>query len=75
MELRINNKVINIYGYDSKLKKLPVIILNTYGNEGKDVFLECQKLNCKPFILVTISNLDWNNELENYIQLMVIFRK
>ncbi len=63
MELRINNKVINIYGYGSKLKKLPVIILNTFDNEGKDVFLECQKLNCKPFLLVTISNIDWNNEL------------
>ena len=40
-----------------------LISFNTYEDEGQEVWNECWKLNCPPFCLVAISNLDWNNEL------------
>lgn len=62
-ELKIDNKNIEIFCNDSNSKELPVVILNTYGNEGKEVFDKCNYLKCKEFILVAISNLDWNNDM------------
>ena len=62
-ELKIDDKNIQIHYNSSNFKELPVVILNTYGNEGQEVFDKCRYLNCKEFILVTISNLDWNNDM------------
>ena len=59
----IKNKTINIYYNKTNLKELPVVLLNTYNNEGQDVFNECINLKCNEFILVSISNLDWDNDL------------
>lgn len=61
-EFTVNNKKIKIYGDVSK-KELPVIFLNTYMDNGEEVFHNCLKLSCKDFILVVISNLDWNNDM------------
>ena len=61
--LNIEGKVVNIYLKDNEEKELPVVILHTYGNEGKDVFEKCIALDSQNFILVSISNLDWNNEM------------
>ena len=41
----------------------PVIYLNTYANEGKQVFEVAQKTGCPPFSLVAISNLEWNHDM------------
>ena len=62
-ELRIDNKNITIFYRNLNLEMLPVVILNTYGDEGQSIFDECISLGCKDFILVTISNLDWNNDM------------
>lgn len=62
-EWTIHNKIIQIHYQQSHDKNLPVIILNTYGNEGRDVFHQCCLLHSQPFILVSISHLDWNNDL------------
>ena len=62
-ELKIENKIIDIYFNENHKENVPVVILNTYGNEGKEVFDRCNKLQCKEFILVAISNLDWNNDM------------
>ena len=59
--LEIEGKKIALFG--SEKTSSPLVILNTYGNEGQEVWNECQKLNCPPFCLSAISNLDWNNEL------------
>lgn len=59
----IENKKVNIYSKNNNKKDLPVIILNTYGNEGEDVFNKCKSMNCAEYILVSISNLDWNNDM------------
>ena len=57
----LEGKKISIFG--SKNESSPLVILNTYGDEGQEVWNECRKLNCSPFYLAAISNLDWNNEL------------
>lgn len=62
-EFTIENKIINVYCKENTLKELPVVILNTFGNEGQEVFNKCIELKCKDYILVSISNLDWNNEM------------
>lgn len=59
--LEIEGKKIALFG--SGNTSSPIVILNTYGDEGQEVWNECQKLNCPPFCLAAISNLDWNNEL------------
>ena len=59
--LEIEGKKISLFGSDNTSS--PLVILNTYGDEGQEVWNECRKLNCPPFCLATISNLDWNKDL------------
>ena len=63
MELNINNKIINIFSNETELKELPVIILNTFHNEGKSVWEKCNELGTNDFILVSIAHMSWNNDL------------
>lgn len=63
----IDNKNIEIFYNNSNLKKLPVVILNTYGNEGESIFNECINLRCKDFILISISNLNWNDDMTPWL--------
>ena len=58
--IQIENKIVTIYYKENKENKLPVIILNTYGEDGEDIWSKTKENN---YILVTISNLDWNNEM------------
>lgn len=41
----------------------PVIYLNTYSNEGRQVFQAAQTAGCPPFTLVAIGDLDWNHDM------------
>lgn len=68
-ELKIESKVIDVYSREEASKELPVVILNTYGNEGKEVFNKCIELGCENFLLVSISNLDWNNDMSPWFAL------
>ena len=63
MKFEINDKQVELFYGDIENKKIPVIILNTYGDEGKEVWEECKKLNTIDFILVAISKIDWNNDM------------
>lgn len=62
-EIVINNKTIQYFCPQTKLEELPVIIINTYNNEGKDIWNECNNIMSKDFILVSISKINWNNDL------------
>lgn len=42
---------------------IPVIYLNTYSDEGQQVFEAVLAVGCLPFNLATISNLDWNHDM------------
>lgn len=63
MKLTIKEKMIDIFYPETKARKVPVVILNAYGKEGESVWKECLQLHTKDFILVAISNIDWNNEM------------
>ena len=58
-----DNKTIEIFYNEIKNNELPVVILNTFGDEGNKVWEECQKLNTKEFVLVTISKLNWDDDM------------
>ena len=63
-ELNINHKQVNIQYPKTDIKELPVVILHAYNKEeGRVVFEKCEKLHYPNFILVSISNLDWNKEM------------
>ncbi len=65
-EFKIANKTINIYNekiIKMTSKKVPIIIHNTFSGNGKELWEECIKINCKDFILVNISNINWNTEM------------
>ena len=62
-KFNIENKDVCIHYNKTNASQLPVVILNTYGNEGEDVFDKCRSIDSKEYILVSISNLDWNNDM------------
>ena len=52
-----------VFVFHSNRPGSPVIYLNTYSDEGKQVFGAAQAADCFPFTLVEISNLDWNHDM------------
>ena len=63
-EIKIDNKNITIiYDENTKSQKLPVIVLNTYEEDGMLIFSKTKNLTNKDFILLSISNLNWNSEM------------
>ena len=63
ISFKVNNKDVNIYYKESIQKEIPVIILNNFDNNGEKVFNKCQELEVRDFILVSISNINWNDDL------------
>ena len=59
--LEIEGKKTSVFGFENAGS--PLVILNTYGNEGESVWNECQKLICPPFTLAAIGNLNWNKDM------------
>jgi len=63
-KIEIENKVITIYySENTKENKLPVIILNTFDEDGQEIWNKSIEMTNKEYILVTISNLNWNKEM------------
>lgn len=60
----IDNKQITIY-YNGKIlrDKLPVIICNSNYENIEQILIDCNKIQCENFVFVTISNINWNDEL------------
>ena len=63
--IKINNKTITINYNENINSKVPLVILNTY-EEDNNLIWEYTKNN--NYILVTISNIDWNRELSPWYQ-------
>lgn len=64
IEFKVKNKTINIFNEEIiKDKKVPIIIHNNFKGNGKELWEECVKLNCKDFILANISGIKWNDEM------------
>lgn len=67
----IENKKITVYyenkdkkiDNENKIKKLPVIICNSNYEDCNKILAECKKIKCEDFVFVTISNINWNDDL------------
>ena len=60
----IANKQIKIYYNDNdNSNTLPVIILNNFEEQINEIITECRHINSKEFILVEITNINWNKEM------------
>lgn len=57
----IDSKAVFIFL--TSISGAPVIYLNTYSDEGQQIFHALQSTGCPPFNLVAISNLDWNHDM------------
>lgn len=57
----IEKKTVTVFPGSGK--NTPIIYLNTFGNEGTQVFQYLQTLYCPDFTLVTICNLEWNHDM------------
>ena len=55
------NKTISVFS--ATTQGAPIIYLNTYSDEGQQVFDVAQAAGCPPFTLVAISDLDWNHDM------------
>ena len=60
-EFFADGKKITLYGLENI--NAPVVYLNTVINEGEKVFNAYNSLNCPPFVLAAISNLDWDADM------------
>ncbi len=60
--ININNKIIKIY-IPINMNNIRLIILNSYESSSDNIINKCIKNSIKPFILVEITNINWNNEL------------
>ena len=63
MEFDIDNKKINIFYKKNNEKSLPVIFINLYDEKGSYIWNECKDKILNNFILVCISNINWNDDL------------
>ena len=59
--LSIDSKAVSIF--QTGISGVPVIYLNTYSEEGQQVFEAAQAAGYPPFTLVAISDLDWNHDM------------
>lgn len=57
----IEQKRVDVFA--SAAPDRPVIYLNTYGREGKQVFQHLQETGCPDFSLVAVSNLEWDHDM------------
>ena len=56
-----SGKTISIFSCAGS--ECPIIYLNTFSNEGQNVYEAAQAASCPPFTLVAISDLDWNHDM------------
>lgn len=60
-EFRIGGKSVSVF--PSAEPDAPVIYLNTYTDEGQQVFQAVQAAGCPPFTLIAIGSKDWNRDM------------
>ena len=57
----IAGKKVCVFGEENR--NSPLVILNTFTDEGEAVWNECRAVGCPPFSLGAISSLDWNTDM------------
>ena len=61
IKTEINGKQVIVYKRD--VENAPIVYANMYIETGRAVLEKCESLGCKPFHLVSISKLRWDEEL------------
>lgn len=61
LSFETDNKMISVFPCEKADK--PVVYLNTYGNEGANVYNELYKKGCADLNLVAVSGLEWNRDM------------
>lgn len=56
-------KIVTVYPCDTDAASAPVVYLNTFAEEGGEVYKFLCESGCSGFCLVTVSNLDWNDDM------------
>lgn len=59
--LTVRDKTVTVF--PSQNPGAPVLYLNTFGEEGQQVFAELHRMQPEDFSLVAICGLDWNREM------------
>ena len=49
----------NISITTSATESLPLVLVNTFAGEADSLWKECAALDCPPFVLASISGMDW----------------
>ena len=62
MDLQIEDKHITII-CDSDKDELPAVIVNSFQNEAEELYAECVKAGVNDFILISVSNINWNDDM------------
>lgn len=57
----IENKEVTVFA--SAKPDKPVVYLNTFGQDGNQVFQKLQASGCPDFTLVAVSNLEWDHDM------------
>ena len=68
--IEIDKKQIIFYPNDTP--NVPVVYANMYQEAGRAVLKQCEKLGCRPFHLVSVSHLRWEEELSPWAHKPVI---
>lgn len=64
----ISGKVVSVYSDSDNLQPVPTVYLMLYSGRGKEVWEACHTFGCKPFNLVAIGSIDWNNDMTPWSQ-------
>ena len=63
-ELNVESKIVTIFYDEEKLNdNTPVVILNTFDEDGEEIWNLSKEQSVKEYILVTVSNINWNQDM------------
>ena len=75
-EIKIKDKDITIYLNEDnyrknieannaglKKEKLPIVIINTFDENGEEIWDVCKHIKCPSFNFACISNVDWDKDM------------
>ena len=61
MKVEITGKQVYVYGGEEKAA--PLIMVNTFRGDGRELFEAVRKTTDKPFTLAVVGDIDWNHEM------------
>lgn len=63
-KIQVENKIIKLfYDEDFLNDNIPVILLNTFDEDGEEIWNLSKEQGCKNYILATVSNIEWNKDM------------